>query len=206
MYKINWTEVGRILRDPARKFICVEQDPPEVHQAAFRAIGEVLKVVHNETLMAEVYLRVRRKSPFPVLLDIEWQSRAEWESGILPATPLTQMRMAFWPEIARRILAEAVRFRECAQKRRARDPATLSLDQPLQTDNGTATLHDVLADECPEDISDLLDCLGLTPRERRIAELLSEGNSQSEIAGLLALSPGRVSQLVAQLRAKFPEM
>src|SRR4051812_4210781 len=46
---------------------------------------------------------------------------------------------------------------------------------------------------------------GLTPRKRRIAELLAEGHEGLVVARAVGCSPGRVSQVRAELEASWRE-
>jgi RNA polymerase sigma factor (sigma-70 family) len=55
------------------------------------------------------------------------------------------------------------------------------------------------------EVADLLNQSSLDKREKLIAWLLAWGFLQHEIAGILGLSPGRISQLVSLIREKIDQ-
>lgn len=80
-----------------------------------------------------------------------------------------------------------------------------SLDATIETDEGAVQLYEAVPGELdiPESTDLLLDGLGLTKRERQVCVLLAGGCIQEDVATVLRLSPGRVSQLISQIRKKL---
>ena len=200
MGNIDWWAVWRILQDPNECFVCCEQDPPEVHRASFVAQELVQQILENPEIGGAVYTEaVNAAAPVPAQ---HVSFMADRPSGVI-AHP------EYWlwahRRLCRAVLLGALRLHDRERKAGQRNEARLvSLNKPIETDDGSLSLQDVLAaPEAGEDIGDLLDGLGLTARQRQVAELLAAGNMQTDVARILSLSPGRVSQIVDEIGRKL---
>lgn len=100
-------------------------------------------------------------------------------------------------------------WRDDQRARREARRVGLELDAPVETDEGSVSPREVVPGrshpELEAEIGVLLDGVELTKRERQVAELLSQGYRNTDIAELLGLTPGRLSHIVSQLRRKIPE-
>lgn len=197
----NWSQILRILNDCDENFVCSEHDPPDKQRKSFQAQEVVEKIAHDPKLMGEVYMRGKQAAAPP------------GTPLNLPSDPL-QRFVEVRRRVRKRILLEALRFREREKKRAQRQPPILRLDSPLEREEGSLSLHEAVPDP-RDDIGRLMEAEEqspsldldkmfelLKPRERQVAELLWEGYPKGAIAERLGLSPRHVRRLVGQLRCK----
>nr|MBC7245422.1 hypothetical protein [Chloroflexota bacterium] len=199
----DWAEIKRILKNPQERFVCIEQDleTPEGtkrHQASFRAQEEVYKVLKSE-IAGEVYIRVCRagvpKKAIELIL--------ERPSGVIPGH-LADFLFDLMRRVSYLILLEAVRAYG-AERRQLRRDAARQIPLDATTGEGEVPLHEVIADQRAwtkptTDLESLFDVL--TEREGQVIVLLAQGYAQGEIADILEISPGRVSQIMRQVQIK----
>ena len=88
------------------------------------------------------------------------------------------------------------------------------MNREVELRDGQALMVEVMADpsvlrpgalmELQERVEELL--APLTHRERAVAQLLAQGLKQREVAAILRITPGRVSQLIASIREKLKKV
>lgn len=198
---IDWWAVWRILQNPNERFVCCEQDPPDIHRASFVAQDLVQRILEDPEIGGAVYSQAADEAgPVPTY---HVSFMADRPSGVIASDKGAYLEWAH-RRLCVAVLRCALRLHERERKAAQRDATrTLSLDCPMSED-GTLSLHDVLAHgETSDDVSDTLDALALTARQRQVADLLAQGYLQTDVANILSISPGRVSQIVDGIGRKL---
>lgn len=103
---------------------------------------------------------------------------------------------AFWQRVG---------GRDRKREQREKGRIAAELDKPVETGEGRVSLHETFPGSpgIEPGLDIVLLGLDLTRRERQVARLLAEGYRQRDISGILGLTPGRVSQIVRQIREEM---
>jgi len=199
----DWTEVERLVKGPdyGEFFYHWGDEPQEYRPGAYPVLEQAFKVSKFPEIMGEVYARCHR-------ILSQHSTRGLRVYRYYPGL----LWRIMWTLVFYVTLKEGLRhyYREEQRKRREGKRVAMSLDEVADTASGAGSLHESMGAPASLDVADddtqVLDLdelfTSLTKREREVADLLAEGHEQTSIAELLGLTPGRISQLVSQLRPK----
>lgn len=195
----DWPTVERLLKSRTELFFHWEANVVVCRAGECPVLDEVSRILRLPGISGEIYEKCHEILSQPTGFEAYWVFRHY---------PIMTQKI-IWTLIFYVVLKEGLRYHYREQQRKRRDK-TVSLDELVPTGDGEVSLHetvttpvgsepDVQEAEAP-DLGRLFR--PLTKREREVAHLLAEGHKQTTIAELLELTPGRLSQLVSQLRGK----
>ena len=195
----DWMTVERLLKSKTELFFHWEDNVVVCRAGECPVLDEVSKIVRLPGISGEIYEKCHEVLSQPTGFEAHWVFRHY---------PILTQKIV-WTLIFYAILREGLRQHYREDQRRRRDKG-VGLDRLVTTGDAEVSLHETattpVLSQPDDEEADVPNLDGLfeplSKREREVAGLLAEGHQQTSIAELLGLTPGRISQLVSQLRRK----
>jgi len=189
----EWGRIGRAQKDPKQRFVCVQQDL-ETREGLAR---------HQDAFLADEWVRDILNGPHAGTIWLKLH-------GTPIVVPEGLDRVEAFIEARRQFiyltLREALRLHWRAEKQAEREAARAEPEPSWAVESETDPPESVGVEDGNFEVVALLadlQALAEDAREGRIIALLLAGYTQAEIADMLGISPGRVSQIVKGLRERL---